>query len=151
RVSMSVGVIAVLIAITVGTAVGALAGFFGGRLDNLLMRLTDLFLALPALPFLLLITYLFRDPLKKAFGPEMGAFILIVGVIGILNWMALSRLIRAQFLSVKQKEFIEAARCVGASNTRLILGHILPNSLSAVIVAATIGVGQAIILESTLS
>jgi len=151
RVSMAVGVVAVLIAISLGTLVGAVAGFFGGAFDNLLMRLTDLFLALPQLPLLLLVIYLFRDPLRKAFGPEVGIFLLIVFVIGVLNWMALARLVRASFLSLKQKEFVEAARCLGASNTRLMLNHILPNTLSVVIVAATVGVGQAIITESALS
>jgi peptide/nickel transport system permease protein len=151
RVSMAVGVVAVLIAITLGTTVGALAGFFGGRTDSLLMRVTDVFLALPVLPLLLMVTYLFRDPLKRVFGPELGIFLLIVGVIGALNWMALARLVRAGFLSIKQKEFVEAARCVGASNRRLMANHILPNTLSAVIVAATVGVGQAIITESALS
>jgi peptide/nickel transport system permease protein len=151
RVSMAVGVVAVLIAITLGTTVGAVAGFFGGRTDSLLMRITDVFLALPVLPLLLMVTYLFRDPLKRIFGPEVGIFLLIVGVIGALNWMALARLVRAGFLSIKQKEFVEAARCVGASNRRLMANHILPNTLSAVIVAATVGVGQAIITESALS
>ena len=151
RVSMAVGVFAVLIAITLGTTVGAVAGFFGGRVDSLLMRVTDIFLALPVLPLLLMVTYLFRDPLKRVFGPELGIFLLIVGVIGALNWMALARLVRAGFLSIKQKEFVEAARCVGASNRRLMANHILPNTLSAVIVAATVGVGQAIIPESALS
>ncbi|HEY3059759.1 MAG TPA: ABC transporter permease [Chloroflexota bacterium] len=151
RVSMAVGVVAVLIAITVGTFVGALAGFFGGQVDGILMRLTDLFLALPSLPLLLMVIYLFRDPLRKAFGPELGIFLLIVLVIGILNWMPLARLVRASFLSLKQKEFVEAARCIGATNGRLMTVHILPNTLSAVIVAATVGVGQAIITESALS
>jgi peptide/nickel transport system permease protein len=151
RVSMAVGVVAVLIAITLGTLIGAVAGFFGGQVDSVLMRLTDLFLALPPLPFLLMVTYLFRDPLKKVLGPEVGIFVLIVGVIGALNWMALARLVRASFLSVKQKEFVEAARCIGASDKRLMLSHILPNTLSAVIVAATVGVGAAIITESALS
>ena len=151
RVSMAVGVFAVLIAITLGTTVGAVAGFFGGRVDSLLMRVTDIFLALPVLPLLLMVTYLFRDPLKRVFGPELDIFLLIVGVIGALNWMALARLVRAGFLSIKQKEFVEAARCVGASNRRLMANHILPNTLSAVIVAATVGVGQAIITESALS
>jgi peptide/nickel transport system permease protein len=151
RVSMAVGVVAVLIAITIGTLIGAIAGYFGGRTDSALMRFTDLFLALPALPFLLMVTYLFRDPLKKAFGPELGIFLLIVFVIGVLNWMTLSRLVRASFLSMKQKEFIEAARCIGAGNRRIMLSHILPNTLSAVIVAATVGVGAAIITESALS
>jgi peptide/nickel transport system permease protein len=151
RVSMAVGVIAVLIAITLGTVVGSLAGFFGGQIDGLLMRLTDLFLALPQLPLLLMVIYLFRDPLRKAFGPEVGIFLLIVSVIGVLNWMPLARLVRASFLSLKQKEFVEAARCIGATNGRLMTVHILPNTLSAVIVAATVGVGQAIITESALS
>jgi len=151
RVSMAVGVVAVLIAITIGTLIGAMAGYFGGRADSALMRFTDLFLALPALPFLLMVTYLFRDPLKKAFGPELGIFLLIVFVIGVLNWMTLSRLVRASFLSMKQKEFVEAARCIGAGNRRIMLTHILPNTLSAVIVAATVGVGAAIITESALS
>ena len=151
RVSMAVGVVAVLIAITLGTLIGAVAGYFGGRTDTALMRFTDLFLALPPLPFLLMVTYLFRDPVKKVLGPEVGTFMLIVAVIGILNWMALSRLVRASFLSVKQKEYIEAARCIGAGNRRIMLGHILPNTLSAVIVAATVGVGAAIITESALS
>jgi peptide/nickel transport system permease protein len=151
RVSMAVGVVAVIIAISVGTTIGSVAGFFGGRVDTVLMRLTDLFLALPQLPLLLMVTYLFRDPVRRAFGPEVGIFILIVAVIGLLNWMPLSRLVRAAFLSIKQKEFVEAARCVGASDRRLMANHILPNTLSAVIVAATVGVGQAIITESSLS
>ena len=151
RVSMAVGVVAVLIAITLGTLIGAVAGFFGGQVDSMLMRLTDLFLALPVLPFLLMVTYLFRDPVRKVFGPELGIFLLIVFVIGALNWMPLARLVRASFLSIKQKEFVEAARCIGASNRRLMLTHILPNTLSAVIVAATVGVGAAIITESALS
>jgi peptide/nickel transport system permease protein len=151
RVSMSVGIVAVLIAITLGTLIGAVAGFFGGQVDGMLMRITDLFLALPVLPFLLMVTYLFRDPLKKVLGPEVGIFLLIVGVIGALNWMPLARLVRASFLSIKQKEYVEAARCIGAGNGRLMLSHILPNTLSAVIVAATVGVGSAIITESALS
>jgi peptide/nickel transport system permease protein len=151
RVSMAVGVVAVVIAISLGTLVGSVSGFFGGRADSLLMRLTDLFLALPQLPLLLMVTYLFRDSVRKVFGPEVGIFILIVSVIGVLNWMPLARLVRAAFLSIKQKEFVEAARCVGASNRRLMANHILPNTLSAVIVAATVGVGQAIITESALS
>src|SRR6202165_1270224 len=151
RVSMAVGVVAVIIAITLGTTVGAVAGFFGGRVYSMLMRLTDLFLALPQLPLLLMVTYLFRDPLRRVFGPEVGIFLLIVGAIGVLHWMPLARLVRAGFLSLKQKEFVEAARCTGATNVRLMTVHILPNTLSALIVAATVGIGQAIITESALS
>jgi peptide/nickel transport system permease protein len=151
RVSMAVGIVAVIIAITLGTVVGSVSGFFGGRIDSLLMRMTDLFLALPVLPLLLMVTYLFRDPMKHVLGAEVGIFVLIVGVIGALNWMHVARLVRAGSMSIKQKEFVGAARCVGASNGRLMAVHILPNTLSAVIVAATIGVGQAIITESALS
>ena len=150
RVSISVGLTSVLLAITLGTAIGALAGFFG-RLDNPLMRLTDLFLSLPILPLLLVIIYLFRDSLRSAFGPEVGIFLMIVGVIGVLTWMPVARLVRASFLSLKQKEFVEAARAIGAKDGRIIVKHILPNVLSPVLVAATIGVGGAILTESTLS
>jgi peptide/nickel transport system permease protein len=150
RVSIAVGITAVLLAITVGTTVGAVAGYFS-RLDNPLMRLTDLFLSLPILPLLLIIIFLFRDNLRELFGPEAGIFILIVFVIGILNWMPVARLVRASFLSLKQKEFVEAARTVGATDGRIILVHMLPNVLSPVLVAATIGVGLAILTESTLS
>jgi len=151
RVSMAVGVVAMVIAITLGTLVGAVSGFFGGTADTLLMRLTDLFLSLPALPLLLLTVFLFRDPLRQAFGPEVGIFLLIVFIIGALNWMALARLVRASFLSLKQKEFVEAARCLGAGRRRIMVRHILPNSVGPIIVAATVGVGSAIITESALS
>jgi peptide/nickel transport system permease protein len=150
RVSIAVGITAVFLAITLGTAVGALAGYFKG-LDNPLMRVTDLFLSLPILPLLLIIIFLFRDTLRKLFGPEIGIFLMIVTVIGILTWMPVARLVRAQFLSLKQKEFVEAARAVGAKDQRIIFRHILPNVLSPVLVAATIGVGGAILTESTLS
>ena len=150
RVSIAVGLTAVVIAITLGTSVGALAGYFK-RLDNPLMRLTDLFLSLPILPLLLIVIYLFRDKLRQMFGPEVGIFIMIVSVIGVLEWMPVARLVRAQFLSLKQKEFVEAARAVGDPDSRIIWRHILPNVLSPVLVAATIGVGGAILTESTLS
>ena len=150
RISIAVGITAVLLAITLGTTVGALAGFFA-KLDNPLMRITDLFLSLPVLPLLLVIIYLFRDSLRSAFGPELGIFIMIVGVIGILTWMPVARLVRAQFLSLKQKEFVEAARSIGARDRRIIVRHILPNAISPILVAATIGVGGAILTESTLS
>lgn len=150
RVSIAVGIAAVVIAITLGTSIGAFAGYFN-RLDNPLMRLTDLFLSLPVLPLLLVILFLFKDPLRQALGPEIGVFVMIVTVIGILNWMPVARLVRAQFLSLKQKEFVEAARATGAEDSRIIWRHILPNVLSPVLVAATIGVGGAILTESTLS
>jgi len=150
RISIAVGITAVILAITLGMTIGSIAGYFG-RLDNPLMRVTDLFLSLPVLPLLLVLVYLFRETLKSIFGPELGIFLMIVFVIAILNWMPVARLVRAQFLSLKQKEFVEAARCVGDKDGRIIFKHIIPNVLSPVLVAATIGVGGAIITESTLS
>jgi len=151
RVSIAVGLTAVFIAITLGILIGAISGYSGGHVDNVLMRLTDMFLSLPQLPLLLMTIFLFRDTLRETVGPEVGIFILIVLVIGLLNWMPTARLVRAAFLSLKQKEFVEAARTIGASDQRIIWGHILPNVLSPVLVAATVGVGAAIITESALS
>ena len=151
RISLAVGVAAMLIAITVGTAVGALSGQAGGVVDHTLMRVTDLFLALPQLPLLLLIIYLFRDALKKVLGPEAGVFVMIVVVIGGLRWMPVARLVRAQFLSLREKEFVEAARSLGAPPLRQVIRHILPNALGPVIVAGSLDVAAAILAESTLS
>jgi peptide/nickel transport system permease protein len=151
RISLAVGIMSMLIAITLGVLVGAIAGQLGGAVDNTLMRITDLFLSLPGLPLLLLIVYLFRDSLRKLFGPEAGVFILIVAVIGGLRWMAVARLVRAQFLSLREKEFVEAARGLGARPLRQVWRHILPNAMGPVIVAATIDVAAAIIAESSLS
>jgi peptide/nickel transport system permease protein len=150
RVSMAVGIAAMAVAITVGTILGGLAGYYP-RLDGPLMRLTDVFLALPLLPLLLVIILLFRDTLRTAFGPEMGIFLLIVFVIGILNWMATARVVRAQVLSVKQNEFITAATAVGSQQVRILTRHIFPNVLSPILVAATLGVANAILTESALS
>lgn len=151
RISIAVGLAAMLMAIFVGVLIGAVAGMSRGWVDTALMWLTDLFLSLPQLPLLLLVIYLFRDSLKAAFGTEMGVFILIVLVIGGFRWMPVARLVRAQFLSLREKEFVEAARALGASTPRQVMRHILPNSLGPVIVAGTIDVAAAIIAESTLS
>jgi peptide/nickel transport system permease protein len=151
RISLAVGLAAMLMAITVGVVIGAIAGISRGWVDTALMWLTDLFLSLPQLPLLLLLIFLFRDPLKKMFGLEVGIFILIVVVIGGFRWMPVARLVRAQFFSLREKEFVEAARALGASTSRQVVRHILPNSLGPVIVAATIDVAAAIIAESTLS
>jgi peptide/nickel transport system permease protein len=151
RISLAVGLAAMLVSVFVGTLIGALAGMSRGALGHGLMWLTDLFLSLPQLPLLLLLIYLFRDGLKAAFGPEGGIFILIVLVIGGLRWMPVARLVRAQFLSLREKEFVEAARALGASPARQVVRHILPNALGPVIIAGTIDVAAAIIAESTLS
>lgn len=151
RISLAVGLAAMLMATLVGVLVGAVAGISRGVVDAALMWLTDLFLSLPQLPLLLLLIYLFRDALKAAFGPEMGVFLLIVVVIGGFAWMPVARLVRAQFFSLREKEFVEAARALGASVPRQVMRHILPNSLGPVIVTGTINVAAAIIAESTLS
>jgi peptide/nickel transport system permease protein len=151
RISIAVGLAAILIAIILGVTIGALAGYCGGVLDQVLMRITDLFLSLPQLPLLLLLVFLFRDRMRQLFGPELGIFLLIVCVIGALRWMGPARLVRASFLSLKEKEFVEAAHCIGVPSRRLIVRHILPNALSPVIVTATLGVGSAILAESSLS
>ena len=129
RISLAVGLAAMVVAIVVGTIIGAIAGMSRGWVGPALMWLTDLFLSLPPLPLLLLVIYLFRDALKAAFGPEGGVFILIVIVIGGLRWMPVARLVRAQFLSLREKEFVEAARALGASKLRQVVRHILPNAL----------------------
>ncbi|HEU4371545.1 MAG TPA: ABC transporter permease [Methylomirabilota bacterium] len=151
RISLAVGIAAMLIALTIGVSIGAASGHFGGAADHALMRVTDLFISLPQLPLLLLIVYLFRDILRKTLGPETGVFVLIVAVIGGLRWMPVARLVRAQFLSLREKEFVEAARGLGAPPFRQVVRHILPNAMGPVIVAGTIDVAAAIIAESSLS
>lgn len=150
QVSISVGITAMLLALVLGTLIGVTAGFFR-RLDGPLMRFTDLFLALPLLPLLLVIIMLFRDTLRAAFGPETGIFILIVFVIGITSWMQTARIVRGEVLALKEREFVLAARSIGTSNHFLILRHILPNVLSPIMVSATLGIATAIITESALS
>ena len=151
RISLAVGLAAMMMAICFGVLIGAVSGISRGSIDAALMWLTDLFLSLPQLPLLLIIIYLFRDTLKGMFGVEVGTFILIVAVIGGFRWMPVARLVRAQFFSLREKEFVEAARALGASVPRQVVRHLLPNSLGPVIVAGTIDVAAAIIAESTLS
>lgn len=150
KVSLSVGLTAMALAITLGTFIGVLAGFFR-RLEGPLMRLTDLFLALPLLPLLLLMVTLFREPLSKSFGPEGGIFLLIVAAIGATSWMQTARIVRGEVLALKEREFVLAARSIGTPSRRLVLRHILPNVMSPIMVSATLGIASAIITESALS
>ncbi len=150
RVSLLIGITAMAIAMTIGTLIGLLAGYFRA-LDNILMRITDLFLSLPLLPLLLVITLLFRDSLRSTFGPEVGIFILTVTVIGALGWMPTARLMRGEVLSVREREFVVAARSLGAGDWGILRLHILPNVLSPVIVSSTFSIASAIITESALS
>ncbi len=150
KVSLAVGFVAMIIAIFVGTSIGVLAGYFK-RLDGPLMRLTDLFLSLPLIPLLLVMVMLFRDRIASILGPEFGTFLLIVFAIGVTSWMQAARIVRGEVLALKEREYVLAARSIGAPPRRIILRHILPNVISPVMVAATLGVAEAIITESVLS
>ena len=150
RVSLMIGISAMLVSISIGTIVGLASGYFR-RLDNPLMRMTDIFIALPQLPLLLVLMMLFREPLKASFGVEGGVFLLMVSVIGGLQWMPTARLVRGEVLTVKSREFITAANAVGSRDGRILTSHILPNVMSPVIVAATFSIASAIITESALS
>lgn len=152
RISLAVGLAAMLMAIALGTAIGAIAGFYGGVIDQILMRLTDLFLALPGIPITLLIVYLFRERVVGLLGSrEVGVFLLMVLVIGGFAWMSTARIVRATFLSLKEREFIMAALALGVSHPAIIVRHLLPNAFGPIVVAATLEVGSAIIAESTIS
>lgn len=140
RVSLLVGFVAVGIATLIGVLVGALAGYYGGVLDQILMRLVDLMLCFPTI-FLILAVI-------AVLGPSIWN---IMAVIGLTGWMGVARLVRAEFLSLREREFVVAARALGASDARLIWRHLLPNALTPVMVSATLGVAGAILVESSLS
>lgn len=150
RISLSIGLFSMLIAVFIGVTIGSIAGFFGGSVDNLLMRFTDLMLTIPRL-FLLIIMAVILRGFNWPYLQEAGGIVAIILVIGILSWMSIARLVRGSFLSLREKEFVEAARSLGLSNFRIIVHHILPNAISPVIVAATLGLAGAIITESGLS
>ena len=150
RVSIAVGLTAMILSILIGTLVGVLAGYFK-RFDRPLMILTDLFLALPLLPLILVASLLFREPLSAMFGVEGGIFVLIVVLIGITSWMQTARIVRGDVLGLKEREFVLAARSIGTPSSRMVSRHILPNVLSPIMVSATLGIATAIITESALS
>ncbi len=148
RISIAIGLLAMFLAITFGTLVGALAGFYGGLLDNLLMRLADIMLTLPTLFVAILLTQLLRAGVVPGLKAGITPIILVVA---FTSWMGVARLVRAAFLGLKERDFVTAARAVGAKNFRIMLRHILPSAMSPIIVAATLRVGAAIITESGLS
>ncbi len=150
RVSIAVGLTAMILSILLGALVGLLAGFFRA-LDGPLMRMTDLFLALPLLPLILVASVLFREKIAAVLGPEMGVFLMIVALIGITSWMQTARIVRGDVLALKEREFVLAARSIGTRPRNLILQHILPNVMSPILVSATLGIATAIITESALS
>ena len=150
RISLSVGFVAMLVGLVLGTGIGVLAGFFRW-LDGPLMRLTDLFLALPILPLLLVVTLLFRDRLQDQFGQNTGIFVLVVVIIGLTSWMQTARIVRGDVLAIKQQEYVLAARSIGTKQRRIMTRHIVPNVMSPVMVAASLGIAGAILTESALS
>jgi peptide/nickel transport system permease protein len=150
RISLTIGLLATVVGIGMGTIIGALSGYYGGWIDNLLMRFTDLFIALPRIFMLIVMTMLMRTvdlPLITANGGVGG----IVLILGLLSWTGVARVVRGQFLSLKEKEFVEAARTLGIRNLRIVFLHVLPNTATPVIVAATLLVAATIISESGLS
>lgn len=140
RISLSVGMAAMLVALIIGTTFGALAGYYGGVLDNILMRFTDLVLAFPALFLFIVLSAFFNTKL-----------IHLILIIGGMSWMDVARLVRSSFLTLKQLEFTQAAEAMGARDQRIILKHLLPNALAPLIVATTLGIASAILYESALS
>ena len=140
RISLAVGLASALVSTVLGMLVGAPAGFYGGRVDRVLMRLTDVMLSIPLLPLILLLSGLFRPSVP-----------LLVVIIGGLTWMGAARIVRSQFLALRGLDYVEAARALGAGGGRLMLRHILPNAAGPIIVSATLSVGNAIMLESAMS
>jgi peptide/nickel transport system permease protein len=154
QISLMIGVLSAFIAVTIGTTVGLASGYFGGWLDSILMRIVEALLAIPTLIFLLLLsgTLARNTDTLNILGRQLSfSVVAIVLIIGLLGWMGLSRIVRSMVLSLKEQEFVLAARTIGARNQRIIITHILPNCLAPIIVAATLGVGAAIIAEAYLS
>jgi peptide/nickel transport system permease protein len=147
RISLTIGMTAVVIEVLLGTFIGAMAGYFGGWVDGILMRITDAFLCIPLLPLLLVLTAIVAAESTKA-ALNFGSIVLI---IGFLSWMPVARLVRGSFLSLREKEFCEAARAIGGGNFRIMFRHLLPNAMAPIIVQATLDVANVIILESVLS
>lgn len=147
RISLTVGVFAVLMEVIIGTILGAISGYYGGWIDYAIMRVTDVFLSIPLLPLLLVLTAIVAASSSKA-SLNFGVIVLIIGA---LSWPNVARLVRASFLTLREREFAEAARAVGNSDLRVIFRHLLPNAVAPIVVQATLDVANVIILESTLS
>lgn len=148
RVSLTVGLMAAGISVVIGTVIGAFSGYYGGLLDRFLMRFTDAFLAFPALFVLIVLGAFLRDSAMA--GLRNQAWLVAVA-IGVISWMGVSRVVRSSFLSLREEDFVEAARAAGATNRRIIWYHILPNAVGPIIVHGTLLVAYAIIAESGLS
>lgn len=140
RISLTVGVVAVSIALLIGTILGALSGYYGGWIDTVVMRFVDIMLAFPSIFLILAIQVMLTPNIYN-----------VMIVIGLTSWMGVARLVRAEFLTLRERQFVEAARAIGASDSRIIFRHILPNALAPIIVAGTLGMAGAILSESALS
>lgn len=154
QISLIIGVFAMLVSVTLGTIVGAIAGYYGGWLDAILMRLTEAMLSIPSILILLVMAKFFSgkiNDLEFAGRTFSGSIIVIILILGGTSWMYLSRIVRSTFLSLKEQEFITAARALGVPNHRIIMAHMLPNAMAPIIVSATLGVGAAIISEAYIS
>ncbi|MCX7904487.1 MAG: ABC transporter permease, partial [Caloramator sp.] len=140
RISLTVGFVSVSIYVLIGTIWGAIAGYYGGKVDNIMMRIVDAIMSIPTMMLLITVMAIFKPNLYN-----------VMIVIGLTGWTGIARYVRAEFLSLKKRDFVEAARCIGARNSSIIFKHILPNAIAPVIVAATMGLASAILTESTLS
>jgi oligopeptide transport system permease protein len=148
RISVSVAFVVQIVILSIGVPVGALAGWFGGRLDNLLMRLTDVIYAFPDLLFIILLSVAFRE---SFFGQALDGLLLVFVAIGITSWVTVARLVRGQLLALKETEFVEAARAIGVPDRKIVTRHLLPNGMGPIIVAVTLGIPGAILAEATLA
>jgi oligopeptide transport system permease protein len=148
RISMTVAVVVQIVVLLIGLPVGAMAGWFGGRMDTVLMRVTDVVYAFPDLLFIILLSVSFRETF---FGKAMDGLLLVFVAIGLVSWVTMARLVRGQLLSLKEQEYVEAARAIGVSDFRIVTRHLLPNAIGPVIVAVTLGIPGAILSEATLA
>lgn len=148
RISMMVALVAQFVVIVIGIPVGAMAAWFGGKLDNFLMRITDIVYAYPDLLFIILLGVAFRETF---FGQAMDGLLLVFVAIGLTSWVTMARLVRGQLLSLKEQEFVEAAQAIGVSDRRIVNKHLLPNATGPIIVAVTLGIPAAILAEATLA
>ena len=148
RISVSVALVVQLVILTIGVPLGAIAGWFGGRLDNILMRFTDIIYAFPDLLFIILLSVALRDTFL---GRAMDGLLLVFVAIGLTSWVTVARLVRGQMLALKETEFVEAARAIGVRDRKIVTKHLLPNGIGPIIVAVTLGIPGAILAESTLA
>ncbi|MBI4318596.1 MAG: ABC transporter permease [Chloroflexi bacterium] len=152
RVSLFVALLSTFLSAIIGVAIGAVAGYYRGATEAVLMRVTDIMLTLPTLPLLLVLSKMLRDmlALQQMLGPNLSV-VIIIGVLTVFGWMPIARLVHGSVLSLREREFTEAAKATGASGWHIITAHLIPNSMAPIIVAATLGIGARIIAEASLS